>query len=172
MSVEIERTNDELLDAYILDVERAEMGDPPQRGAAYAAASKRYKQSVVFKVLLEASREKGIDLTYLLAERFVIACLGRGVEREAVLDWFATAGRTASSKSADHDRLGELVHIYKPTVDYRIGEALVKMEWVRSVAEKQRKLARKLSKRKEREQRLTADRLKQPGAKKRKKNQS
>lgn len=146
MTIDIEMTGDKHLDAYIQDIKDAEDVAPPKRGAAYAAASKRYKQSLVFDVLVEVSREKRIDLTYLLAERFVAGCLGRGVEREAVLGWFATTGRTASNKSADHDRLGELVHIYKPVVDHRIREALVKMESVRSVAEKQIKSAKKRKK--------------------------
>jgi hypothetical protein len=106
--------------------------DAPVRGAGFAAASKRYKQAVCLYWIFEIIEIENADITPTLANNIIKAWMGRSVSRKVLLECFATAGRTASNKSSDADRVNELAEKYKRHVDADLLEAEIQMVKIRN----------------------------------------
>lgn len=120
------------LDDYRIDVREGYLLAPAQRGAAFAAASKRLKQAIVLQWLKTMSDEQGVDLTPTLANHIAAAWMGRSVDRLVLLDWFARQGRTAANKSRDHGRRDALIAEYQAVVDTALAHAQEAMTLVRA----------------------------------------
>ncbi|CCE25786.1 hypothetical protein [Methylotuvimicrobium alcaliphilum] len=120
------------LDHYKADIEIAmDLENIDQRRAMAAAASKRYKQTVLFYWLERVEVDDGVDLTPTLALNLVKGWMGRGIDRLTLNKWFAVTGRTAANKSRDHHRKDELIEKYKEQVDRDIKKAISDMGKVR-----------------------------------------
>lgn len=120
------------LDHYQADIEIAmELENLNQRRAMAAAASKRYKQTVLFHWLERVEVDDAADLTPTLALNLVKGWMGRGIDRATLNKWFVVTGRTAANKSADHHRKDELIEKYKEQVNRDLKKAISDMRQVR-----------------------------------------
>ena len=120
------------LDHYKADIEIAiDLENLNQRRAMAAAASKRYKQTVLFNWLEMVETNDAVDLTPTLALNLVKGWMGRGIDRAILNKWFVVTGRTAANKSADHHRKDELVEKYKEQVNRDLKKANSDMRQVR-----------------------------------------
>lgn len=128
------------IEDYRQDVKVGYLLAPPQRGAAFAAASKRLKQAIVLAWLKEMAEAENVDLTPTLANHIAEGWMGRSVDRKELLTWFACQGRTASDKSPDHGRCEALVQQYRPAVTAALVSAQQEMMLVR--AEEQARIFR------------------------------
>lgn len=108
-----------------------EMEDLGLQRAMLAAASKRYKQTVLFYWLETVEVNDAVDLTPTLALNLVKGWMGRGLDRSVLNKWFMVTGRTAANKSADHDRKDELIEKYKERVERDIKKAVRDMKKIR-----------------------------------------
>jgi hypothetical protein len=121
------------LDHYKADIEIAmELENLNQQRAIAAAASKRYKQTILFYWLERIETDDAVDLTPTLALNLVKGWIGRGIDRKILNKWFVVTGRTAANKSTDHHRKDELIEKYKEQVDRDIKKAISDMRKVRS----------------------------------------
>lgn len=68
--------------------------------AKLAAASKVAKRSLVFEFLIIEKEENSADLTTTNVQHFAKTILGRAFDNRAVIETFATKGRTAANKSS------------------------------------------------------------------------
>lgn len=133
-NVEFERYT---IDMYKSDIKAAalfgtrEDDGPKVKGAAYAAASKRLKQSIALDWVTNATLAEKIDMTPTLANHLVKAWIGRGISRAELAKIFAVEGRTAANKSADHDKVDLLVAKYKESVTKDIQRAVYQMQIIR-----------------------------------------
>lgn len=122
-----------LIYLYTLDHYRVDIGivmeidDPGMRRALVTAASKRYKQTVLFHWLETVEVNDAVDLTPTLALNLVKGWMGRGIDRKILSKWFVMTGRTAANKSADHHRKDELIEKYKERVECDIRKAISDM---------------------------------------------
>jgi len=120
------------LDDYKSDIEIAKsLDEVGQRRAAATAASKKYKQTVLFYWLEKVEIDDKVDLTPTLALNLVKGWIGRGIDRERLNKWFMTTDRTAANKSEDHHRKGELIDKYKERVNNDIKKAVGDMRKIR-----------------------------------------
>jgi len=120
------------LDHYKADIEFSkELENPGLQRALATAASKRYKQTVLFYWLEKVELVDKVDLTPTLALNLVKGWMGRGIDRAVLNKWFMTTGRTASNKSVDHPRKDELIKKYKERVNKDIKKAIGDMRKVR-----------------------------------------
>lgn len=87
-----------------------------QRGAAVTAAKKRFKMAIVLRWLHKIADEYKLDMTPILAGHIVSGWLDRGISKSVLNDQFGIPSRTASQKSADFDRIEEMVTKYRPHV--------------------------------------------------------
>lgn len=86
-------------------------------GALAAAAGKRYRVSILISLLQELKDAENVDLTPTLASHLISGTFGRSVSNRALISAFGKSKRDASDKSADFERLDELIAILKPRVD-------------------------------------------------------
>jgi hypothetical protein len=122
------------LDHYKADVEIAkELQDAGQQRAMTAAASKRYKQTILFYWLERVEVDDTVDLTPTLALNLVKGWMRRGIDRKILSKWFAGTGRTAANKSRDHHRKDELIEKYQEQVDRDIKKAISDMKKIRNL---------------------------------------
>ncbi len=71
-------------------------------GAACGAAAKRARRLLVFHHL-ERLKRLGVDLTFHTVQNFALRLLGRKFQGKAVLDAFATPGRSAANRTATNE---------------------------------------------------------------------
>jgi hypothetical protein len=120
------------LDHYKADIEIAiDLENLNQQRAIAAAASKRYKQTILFYWLERVETDDAVDLTPTLALNLVKGWMGRGIDRKILNKWFVVTGRTAANKSTDHHRKDEMIEKYKEQVDRDIKKAISDMRKVR-----------------------------------------
>lgn len=87
-----------------------------QRGAAVTAAKKRFKMAIVIRWLHKIAEEYQLDMTPILASHIVTGWLDRGISKSVLNDQFGIPTRTASQKSADFDRVDEMITKYRSHV--------------------------------------------------------
>jgi hypothetical protein len=68
-------------------------------GSGCSGAAKRSKRALVFEALLK-EKNQGLDITPTVAGHVFERLIGRSVDNRAMIQAFATAGRTAAEKSA------------------------------------------------------------------------
>jgi hypothetical protein len=110
-----------------------DQSDGPVKGARYAAASKRYKQSVCAAIINNIVENEEADITPTLAGHMIKSWLGRGVSNRFLLSYFGTAGRTASTKSKDVENVHHYIEKYRSTVMAELETAEKNMSTVRSM---------------------------------------
>ncbi len=107
--------------------------DGPSKGARFAAASKRYKQSVCAAMIHSIIENEDADITPTLAGHMIKAWLGRGVSNRYLLACFGIAGRTASAKSKDVENVAAFIEKYRASVMAELEEADKNMSAIRSM---------------------------------------
>lgn len=110
-----------------------ESKNAPLRGSDYAAAAKRYKQSILIEQLNIIIKKVNVDMTPTLASNIIKGWLGRSISRIVLTKEFGKPGRTAADKSKDLDRLDYFVIKYEDVVKENIEIAMRAMEKIRSV---------------------------------------
>jgi len=121
------------LEDYEADLREAwSMEDTGQKRARSGAATKRYKQTVLFHWLEKIESQESVDLTPTLALHLVKGWMGRGIDRLVLNKWFMITGRTAENKSEDHHRKDELIKKYSGQVTDSIKQAESEMRKVKS----------------------------------------
>jgi len=103
----------------------------PLRGSEYAAAGKRYKQSIVLEQLNIIIKKENTDMTPTLASNIIKGWLGRSISRLVLTKEFSKKGRTAADKSKDIDRLEYFIIRYEGAVKENIEIAMRAMKKIR-----------------------------------------
>jgi len=101
------------------------------RGSDYAAAAKRYKQSILIEKLNTIIKKESVDMTPTLASNIIKGWMGRSISRQVLVKNFSKPGRTAADKSKDIDRLDYFVIRYEDAVKENIEMAMRSMEKIR-----------------------------------------
>jgi len=94
--------------------------EAPTRGSDYAAAAKRYKQSILIEQLYIIIKKENADMTPTLASNIIKGWMGRSISRLVLTKEFSKKGRTAAEKSKDLDRQDYFIIRYEGAVKENI----------------------------------------------------
>lgn len=82
-------------------------------GAAWSILTRKRRIGVLIFMLYTVAVQEKLDMTSTLAQRLLRGWTGRGIRNQILFEPFAVTGRTAGDKSADLERVDELVEKYR-----------------------------------------------------------
>ncbi|EMK1731232.1 hypothetical protein V8N76_004538 [Salmonella enterica] len=82
-------------------------------GAGWSTLARRRRIGVLITLLYTIAVKENIDMTSIYAHRLLQGMVGRSITNKVLNPAFGVHGRTAADKSADWDRLDEIVSRYR-----------------------------------------------------------
>lgn len=124
----IERTNEmknrlptfQEMDAIALDVD-VKVYDPAYM-AKWSALTRKRNAGLLISYLYKVKILHSLDMTTVFAQRFLEGCVKRSVSNRDLLKAFGKTGRQADKKSADWDKLDELIEYHAPLLKEKLSK--------------------------------------------------
>lgn len=102
--------------------------------AQWSALTRKRNAGLLLSYLYKVTVEQKLDITPVLAKRFLVGCCGRGLSIQVLIKAFATCGREADRKSDDWKRLEELIEMYKDPINLKLDDDIAKRENLKKLA--------------------------------------